>query len=273
MERPRGRLRREGRSGGWGARCWRAWRRRRAAGPTGRGIGGEGGEVEVRVGEAIVGEGGDGGGGALGVGEQRDGQHCAFPGTSKRRCRRGRQRAARQRIGGLRRRGAGARGEGRARRRQRGRRRAARPRISGRCQRGRWRSRGRRWARRHRRGRACYGEAEEGSSRAGRASLVLYGVANVTARRGCIRGDGAVKQALVYVAAVMLQRAFWATVPSPDPTPFSPPSPPPRSPWKVPNTLDLCGFSAAAACQRSPSALAGRSVGAESIGCPRRATG
>ena len=110
-------------------------------------------------------------------------------------------------------------------------------------------------------------------SRYAAASLVFYGVASVAARRGCVRGDGAVKQALVYVAAVMLQRAFWATVPSPDPTPFSPPSPPPRSPWKVPNTLDLCGFSAAAACRRSPSALAGRSVGAESIGCPRRATG
>ena len=57
------------------------------------------------------------------------------------------------------------------------------------------------------------------------ASLVLYSVANAAARRGCIRGDGAVKQALVYVAAVMLQRAFWATVPSPDPTPFSLPFP------------------------------------------------
>ena len=86
---------------------------------------------------------------------------------------------------------------------------------------------------------------------------MLYGVANVTARRGCIRGDGAVKQALVYVAAVMLQRAFWATVPSPDPTPFSPPSPPPRSPWKVPNTLDLCGFSAAACRCSHPRWLAG----------------
>ncbi|KAG2583313.1 hypothetical protein PVAP13_6KG245024 [Panicum virgatum] len=49
-------------------------------------------------------------------------------------------------------------------------------------------------------------------SRYAAASLVLYGVASVAARRGCVRGDGAVKQALVYVAAVMLQRAFWATV-------------------------------------------------------------
>ena len=96
-------------------------------------------------------------------------------------------------------------------------------------------------------------------SRYAAASLVLYGVASVAARRGCVRGDGAVKQALVYVAAVMLQRAFWATVPSPDPDSLlAPPSPPLRSPCKVPNTLDLCGFSAAAACRRSrPRWLAG----------------
>ena len=62
-------------------------------------------------------------------------------------------------------------------------------------------------------------------SRYAAASLVFYGVASVAARRGCVRGDGAVKKALVYVAAVMLQRAFWATVPSPDPTPFSLPFP------------------------------------------------